>query len=374
MAKRKRITLTTKDEEELQRISKSRSESRGRVQRAQMILKYSQGQKITGIAREMQTNRPLIERTIDKALAYGPIEALKDLPRAGRPADITEDDKSWALAVACSRPTDWGYAHETWTYRLLSKNIRLNCKKHGFPNLANLGNERLHNILSKSNIKPHKMSYYLERRDPDFEKKMADVLYVYKQVEIQNHSQKKQRSVTISYDEKPGIQATKNIAVQLLPVIGQHSTTSRDHQYKRLGTVSLLAGIDLHNGQIISLVQDRHRSQEFIKFLQKVDQNYPNDWKIRMILDNHSAHLSKETQAYLKTTSGRFEFIFTPKHGSWLNLVEVFFSKIARSFLRHIRVDSKQELSDRIYQGIEDMNREPVVFRWRYRMNETHHN
>ena len=203
---------------------------------------------------------------------------------------------------------------------------------------------------------------------------MAQVLCVYKQVEIQNASKKKQKSVTISYDEKPGIQAIGHIAAQLLPVVGQYATSARDHQYKRLGTVSLLAGIDLHNGEVIPLVKERHRSIEFIEFLQKLDTAYPRDWKIRLILDNHSAHASKETQTYLRTRAGRFEFVFTPTHGSWLNLVEVFFSKIARSILRHIRVKSKQELIDRIYPGIKRINTEPVIFRWHYKMDEIHAN
>lgn len=134
--------------------------------------------------------------------------------------------------------------------------------------------------------------------------------------------------------------------------------------------LSLLAGIDLHNGQVIPLVRDRHRSREFIEFLDKVDESYPKDWKIRLIMDNHSSHISKETQKYLRTKPKRFEFVFTPKHGSWLNLIETFFSKIARSFLRNIRVQSKQELLNRIYLGIEQINQEPVIFRWRYKMNE----
>jgi len=137
-----------------------------------------------------------------------------------------------------------------------------------------------------------------------------------------------------------------------------------------LGTVSLLGGIDLHNGEVHALVRDRHRSCEFVEFLKMIDKKYPDKLIIRMVLDNHSAHISKETQQYLKTRPNRFHFIFTPKHGSWLNLIESFFSKITRSFLRHIRVDSKKELVERIYQGIEEINKDPVVFRWRYKMDE----
>lgn len=178
------------------------------------------------------------------------------------------------------------------------------------------------------------------------------------------------KHTTVSFDEKPGIQAIKNIAAQLLPVPGNHKTVSRDFEYKRLGTVTLLAGIDLHDGTIIPLVENRHRSAEFVKYLQKLIDHYPLDWKIRIILDNHSAHRSKETMKFLDTVPNKFEFIFTPTYGSWLNMVEMFFSKIARTFLRHIRVESKAELKQRIYQGIDEINQEPVVFRWKYKLEE----
>jgi transposase len=145
---------------------------------------------------------------------------------------------------------------------------------------------------------------------------------------------------------------------------------ARDYEYKRLGTVSLLAGIDLHSGHVIPLVRDRHRSREFVEFLQLLDARYPERWKIRLVLDNHFAHVSNETQRYLLSRPERFEFVFTPKHGSWLNLIEMFFSKITRAFLRHIRVTSQEELVARINQGIDAMNQEPVVFRWRYEMDE----
>ncbi|MFO7867750.1 MAG: IS630 family transposase, partial [Bacteroidales bacterium] len=121
---------------------------------------------------------------------------------------------------------------------------------------------------------------------------------------------------------------------------------------------------------IIPMIRDRHRSKEFIEFLKVLDKQYPEEWKIRIVLDNHSSHISKETRAYLKTNPERFEFVFTPKHGSWLNMIEMFFSKIARGFLRNIRVNSKEELIQRIYKGIEEINQEPVIFRWKYKMNE----
>jgi transposase len=216
--------------------------------------------------------------------------------------------------------------------------------------------------------------YHLERRDADFEQKMAEVLCVYREVQIlkkaaakaKNKSKTSRKPVAIvSYDEKPGIQAIATTSPDLPPVPGTYATFSRDHEYKRHGTLSLLAGIDLLTGKVHALVKDRHRSREFIEFLKLLNAAYPAGTAIKVILDNHSAHISRETQAWLATQpAGRFALTFTPKHGSWLNLIEGFFSKFARSVLRHIRVASKQELKQRIMLGIKDVNRYPVIHTW----------
>lgn len=368
---RKPLTLSNEDRIALETISNSRKASASNVKRAMILIDYSSGMSIAAITKKYNTNRPLVERSIDKALEYGPKQALNDLPRSGRPSQIMDDAKSWILSIACKRPTDFGFASETWTYSALVNYIKNNCENEGYSSLKNTGKSFLNKILSKSNVKPHKVSYYLEKRDPDFEARMASVLHIYKEVALINDENIcALRHTTVSYDEKPGIQAIKNIAPQLQPVPGKYSNINRDHEYKRLGTLNLLASIDLHTGIITPLVCERHRSKEFVMFLKKINKQYPKDWKIRVILDNHSAHISKETRAYLKTMPKRFEFIFTPKHGSWLNMIEMFFSKIARGFLRHIRVETKDELKNRIYQGIEEINQEPVIFRWKYKLDE----
>ena len=139
----------------------------------------------------------------------------------------------------------------------------------------------------------------------------------------------------------------------------------RVYEYKRLGTLSILAALDLHDGHVIAQVHDRHRSSEFISLLKELDAYYPADSSIRIILDNHSAHISKETMNYLASRPGRFLYVHTPKHGSWLNLVETLFGKMARTFLKHIRVNSKQELKERILLGIKEINDSPVVHCWK---------
>lgn len=365
------LAIPEKDRKELEKISQSRTAPANRIQRAKILLLYEMGEKITNITRQLNVSRPLVYRAIDKALAFGALQSLDDIQRSGRGRLIDDNAKNWVISIACRNPTDLGYASEIWTYSQLVKHLQEHATTFGHHCIKKISRSKVHEILTEGEIKPHKIRYYLERRDPKFEEKMADVLYVYKDVEILNQSADlKRETTTVSYDEKPGIQAIKNIAAQLMPVPGKHSTVSRDYEYKRLGTVSLLGGIDLHNGEVHALVRDRHRSCEFVEFLKMIDKKYPDKLIIRMVLDNHSAHISKETQQYLKTRPNRFHFIFTPKHGSWLNLIESFFSKITRSFLRHIRVDSKKELVERIYQGIEEINKDPVVFRWRYKMDE----
>jgi hypothetical protein len=171
--------------------------------------------------------------------------------------------------------------------------------------------------------------------------------------------------ITVSVDEKPGLQAIAGTAPDLPPVAGRHSKLARDHEYERLGTCSILAALDLHDGHVAARMEHRHRSAEFIALLKDLDNYYPPDCTLRVILDNHSAHISQETRAYPATRPNRFRYVLTPTHGSRLNIVETLFGKMARTFLKHIRVKSWEELRDRIPRGIAEINAAPVVHRWR---------
>lgn len=372
--KRPDLVLSKEDNAKLQTIAKSGKEPFARVRRAKILLSYSQNESINSIAKKVTVSRPTVEKCVDKALSGGIEVALSDLRRKGGPPSITAESKIWVVNLACQKPKDIGYAAELWTISQLASHVRKNCKTSGHPCLGKAAKSTIHRILNEVSIKPHKIKYYLEKRDPEFEEKMAQVLYVYKEIEMLNekleHNEIKRNFATLSYDEKPGIQAIENIAADLSPVVGEKSTWVRDYEYRRHGTLSLLAGIDLHDGRVIGLVRDRHRSREFIEFLEKVDSEYPKEWKVRIILDNHSAHISKETMSALSKYPNRFEFVFTPKHGSWLNLIEMFFSKMSRSFLRAIRVKSKDELRKRIMKYLDEVNMYPVVFRWKYKLED----
>jgi len=305
---------------------------------------------------------------LDKALAAGIQMGLKDKYHRPHDPEISDEAKAWVVNIACTKPKDHGLASELWSISALARFVSENAQDAGFPRLANAGKSTVWRILDNNDIKPHKIRYYLEKRDPEFDRKMQEVLMVYRDVSLYRegavHDARPNPIYTVSVDEKPGVQAIGLTAPDLPPVPLKAPNIGRDYEYVRHGTVSILAGIDLHSGHIFANIEDRHRSVEFIALLKQLDAHYPEDAIIRVVLDNHSAHISKETMAYLSSRPGRFEYVHTPKHGSWLNLIECAFSKMARTFLRHIRVTSKDDLKQRILKGIAEINASPVVFRW----------
>ena len=328
------ITLSTEDREFLELQTRARTIQAQTVNRARILLLKADGTPIDAIADKVGMNRKSVMLCINKYLAGGVENALYDAPGRGRNAEITDDEKAWIINVACQKPVDLGYAAETWTRALLTKHINKYAESAGHLRLSTVSQSKVRTILEEADIKPNKIKYYCENRDPDFDDKMHNVLLVYKQLSFQFDENGNllpfddEEPVThvLSYDEKPGIQAIATTSDDLMPV-DKHPTVSRDYEYKRLGTVSLLAGLDLQTGEAIPLVCEKHSSKEYIEFLKLLDAKYPKGDKIRLILDNLKVHTSEETRKYLATVPERFEFIFTPKHGSWLNLVEGFFRK-----------------------------------------------
>ncbi|MCL1792155.1 MAG: IS630 family transposase [Peptococcaceae bacterium] len=363
------VVLTESEVEKLEKILRTHTAEARTVQRAKILLYSFRGMNDTAVAEKLDISRQSVSNCICKFRAVGVEAALEDLAGRGRPSTITDDEKAWVINIACQKPTTFGYAQELWTISKLQNHIRTNCEAADYPGLRRIAASKIWTILNDAEIKPHRIRYYLEKRDPNFDQKMEEVLIVYKQIEMQFETNENNGMVTLSYDEKPGIQALANKAPDLLPTM-ERGYVGRDYEYTRHGTVSLLAGMDLFTGEVIPLVRDSHKSSDFIDFLKILDEKYDKSLKIRIILDNHSAHTSKESMRYLASRPGRFAFVFTPTHGSWLNLIEGFFSKMARVFLRGIRVASKEELIARIYKYMDEVNATPVVHRWKFKMDE----
>jgi transposase len=350
------------------------------AQRAKILLMKADGKSATVIAEEIGVSRHTAELWIKKYRTRSEDTSLEELLNVdkgrGRKDEITGEAKTWLISQACMQPKELGYAAELWTTKSLTRHINKTAADAGFDRLATITESGVYRILQKSKIKPFRLQYYCERRDPDFNEKMHNVLLVYKQLEMQfdedgNLIPYNDAEVVhvVSYDEKRGIQAIANVAEDL-PLTEESGTIKRDYEYKRLGTVSLLAGIDLQTGEAIPLVSDSHNSADYIEFLKILDSRYPEGDKIRLVLDNLKVHTAKAVVEYLATVEGRFEFVFTPKHASWLNLVESFFSKMTKQMLKGIRVKSKEEMVRRIYTYFDEINAEPVVFHWTWHLDD----
>lgn len=371
------LILNDGDYEYLRSLIKQRTIQAQVVIRAHILLDKANGITVRDIARIYDLSTNTVRLCINKYKEGGTDRALFDDQRKGRPVEITDDAIAWMIDIACQRPADLGYSQELWTLKNLHQHIQNNAEEAGYPRLKTMTRPMLQKILKRSEIKPFKIKYYCEKRDPDFENKMHDVLVVYKQVSLQFDEEgriiipdDKPVVHTVSCDEKPGIQAIAATSDDLRPRHG-NGCVWRDYEYKRPGTLSLIAGIDLLTGEAIPVVSESHKSSDFICLLKKLDERYPEGDVIRIICDNHSAHKSKEVRNYLATRpEERFVFVFTPTHGSWLNLIEGFFSKITKQMLKGIRVNSKEELANRIYLYFDEVNREPVVYRWTYKMEE----
>ena len=369
------IELSNEEREYLELQTRARTIQVQTVTRARILLLRADAMSIDAIADKVGLNRCSVMLCLKKFKEGGIENALFDAPGRGRNAEITDEEKAWIINIACQKPVDFGYAAETWTYAKLTSHINKTAEAAGYTRLSTIQKSTVNTILDKADIKPHKITYYCENRDPDFDSKMHNVLLVYKQLEMQ-FNESGELTVSddspvhvLSYDEKPGIQAIATTSDDLMPD-ERHPTISRDYEYKRLGTLSLLAAIDLQTGEAIPLVRDKHSSREYIEFLKLLDDKYQKGDKIRIVLDNLKVHTSEATRKYLATVPGRFEFVFTPKHGSWLNMVEGFFSKMTRQMLKGIRVKSKEELTNRIYNYFAEINEEPIVFHWKYKLDD----
>src|SRR5215467_13261936 len=262
------LSINDADLAKLASIARSRTEPASRVERARMLLAYRENPSFYAVGQALGIHHQTVQRCVERALAYGPIAALDDRARPGREPTITPEAKAWLVSLACHKAKDLGYPHELWTTRLLARHAQEHGPAEGHPCFQKVSQGTICKILNEQEIKPHKVRYYLERRDPEFKEKMAEVLCVYREVKILKETaaalktQPSDAVAIISYDEKPGIQAIANTAPDLPPQPGAHATFGRDHEYKRHGTVSLLAGIDLLTGQVRALVRDRHRSRE----------------------------------------------------------------------------------------------------------------
>ena len=214
-------SLILKEEQRkvLEKIVRTRTEQAVRIWRARIILEYAEKPNIYALAKKYNTNRPKVERTIHKALQFGPIEALDDLPRSGRKEVISDQARMWVCSLAVTSPLELDLPEETWTLSHLSSYIQKHCNEKGYPALKNIQKGSLSRMLKENHIQPHRIRYYMHSKDPDFDTKATNVLLTYHEVNLLKEKkaldnnnaaispvpfkEEEQEWTVVSYDEKP---------------------------------------------------------------------------------------------------------------------------------------------------------------------------
>ena len=390
------VALGEKDREMLERLARMRTAQAQTVTRARILLLRDSGETLVSIAERVGLAVNSVRLCVTKYLEGGVERALSDGARSGRPREIDDADRAFVVDLACQRPADLGYAAELWTNDLLTAHVRKVAEAAGHPRLATVATGSVRDILADAQIKPHKMAYCCERRDPNFKAKMHNVLLLHEQLSLRFDEdgnlipwEEGQEIHVLSYDEKPGIQAIANTAPDLRPGAsaapdprpeaggagdaggaGGRGTVRRDCEYRRLGTLSLLASIDLPAGEATPLAGETHKSSDHVEFLRIPDGKYPKGDLTQIVPGDVSARTSAETRRYLATVPGRLEFVSAPRHGSRPDLVEGLFSRTARQMLRGIRVSSKDEPEKRILRYFREADAEPVVCRWKWNLSD----
>jgi Transposase and inactivated derivatives len=191
---RPKLSFTQKDLDYLTKLSRSRNQAASIVERSKIILLSYQGKNDTEISKELEVDYTTVRKWIKRVLDLGVKEGLIDKPRSGRPQDISAESRAFVISLACMKPKDLGYPHEIWTQRLLAKHIRENCVKEGYPDLSSITQGTISKILNASNIKPHKIEYYVAKVDPEFDQKAANVFATYREANELSEKYKKRKN------------------------------------------------------------------------------------------------------------------------------------------------------------------------------------
>ena len=373
------LELAEGDREELEGIARTRTEMARRVDRARMLLAKAGGESAASMAARLGVDPNTVKLCVRRYRDGGLGAALADAPGRGRPRSIGDGDRAWVVDVARARPADLGHAAETWTREALARHVRGHAGEAGHPALPGASKATVHRILDAAEPRPDRVTYYCERRDPDFGRKMHEVLVVYQQLSFRFDEdgnllpweEEGPEARVVSADEKPGIQALSPTGEDPGPTPGvRGGAVTRDHEYRRRGTPALLAGIDLQNGTVEGVVRERHRSRESVGLPGALDAKYPEGHVIRLVPGDHPVRRPGETRAWLEGHPGRFEMVPAPTHGSWPDVIEGFFGKMSRQMLRGIRVESLDEPGERIEPCLREADARPVPHRWTWGIGE----
>jgi transposase len=331
------IVLNVEEKRTLESMSNSRTAPYRKVQRARLVLLAAEGMTNTAIAREVGLQRSMVVQWRQRFIGER-VVGLEDRPRPGKPRQYTDADRLRVIETACSQKPV-GETH--WSVRTLAK-------------ATGVGRDTVHQILRQANLKPHRVGTFSLSTDPDFTPKVVDVVGLY--------MHPPENAVVLCVDEKTQVQALDRTQPLLPMRPGQ--IERRTHDYKRNGTVQLYAALEVQAGRVVPRIEERHRSREFIAFMNQLLRVYPSG-ELHVILDNVKSNDSKEVKEWHKRPSHkRVAFHFIPTYSSWLNLAEVLFNMLQAKALRRGVFTSRQALVTAIMNYIRKFNEEGRIFRW----------
>ncbi|MCA1701393.1 MAG: IS630 family transposase [Actinobacteria bacterium] len=340
----KRIEIAPEDRPVLERWARSRVCERRLCDRARMVLMSAEGRPASEIGARLGCSGETAKRWRSRYEREG-IEGLRDRPKSGRP--ITHDDAKRAklIALACTRPPNSaeGVRRERWSYAELAAEV-------------GISSSRAHAILAEADVRPHLTDYWvMSELGEDFDAQAAEVCGLY--------LDPPENAIVVSIDEKSGVQAKGRRRADTLP--GPGRPARRDSEYVRNGTQNLFAALQVHAGEVSPMASKTRNRFDFIRFLDQLEGEVPAGKRVIAVLDNLSTHKTKEVEEWL-AAHPRWRFQFTPKHASWLNQVEIFFSILQRRVIKHGVFDSEQDLATQMLAFVEQYNLTATPFLWTY--------
>lgn len=332
------VVLTGEQRRELERIVRAATSQQRLVKRARVALLAEKGLTNEEIAPLVALSAHKVGKWRRRVAEQG-IEGIADRPRAGGPRRYGHDERLRVFQTACSPPPQ---GETQWTVRSLAAAV-------------GIGKSQTHAILSEADLKPHQVRSWLTSIDPNFDTKQAEVCGLY--------LNPPEGAIVVSIDEKTSLQAKEPIRQEIALTPG--TPARREFEYKRHGTVALLAALLVHTGEIKGKVYERNSRVEFLDFLELVEAEIPADKQVHAILDNLQVHKTAEVVAWLEAHP-RWHFHFTPTHASWLNQIELFFSILSRRLLRRGSFRSKEDLKEQLLSFIQRYNPSAKPFAWTY--------
>jgi transposase len=336
-----RIELTSEERTTLQSIARSPSSAQRDVLRSRIVLLAADGLRNEQIQEQLKVSKPVVIKW-RRRFADDHLAGLVDQPGRGRKRKYDAAVRHRIAATACSKPPESVGTH--WSVRTLARQL-------------GIGVGIVQSVLAAESIQPHRFRYWKHSDDPEFEPKMLAIVGLYLHPPT--------NAVVLSVDEKTSIQALDRSPPRL--PMKAHRIERLSHEYKRNGTASLLAALEVHSGQVQAASIQRNNSATFIRFLRRLLNVYPGK-ELYIIADNGSSHRSKKTLAWVAKQK-RLYLTFTPTHGSWLNQIEIWFGILTRKVVRRGIFKSRKELVERLLNFIQAYNEEARPFQWTYTGN-----